>query len=267
MAAEVQDQVTDDQVQECWEEDDVVSQPPAVKAVELKDSSDQDTSPSAPEEDTPTTPATNGTDLTNGVADVIVHQEDAVQPDEAPASPVVPVKVPVLLVTSEISKDEVEKEVQATRPVLPKASMTTMIDTDTVRAAYEDVRSDTSDTEWAVFKFRDQTIFCSAVGVGFEGFRNCFNDDERAFGYIRIQMGDEISKRQKFIFVTWVGPNVAVLRRAKMSIDKAMVKGIVKSFAVELQLETLAEVDAEYFRDQLSRAGGANYGTGVSRDL
>jgi hypothetical protein len=40
-------------------------------------------------------------------------------------------------------------------------------------------------------------------------------------------MGDEMSKRQKFLFLTWVGPSVGVIRRAKMSTDKAMVKEII----------------------------------------
>jgi hypothetical protein len=41
------------------------------------------------------------------------------------------------------------------------------------------------------------------------------------------QMGDEMSKRQKFLFLTWVGPSVGVIKRAKMSTDKAMVKEII----------------------------------------
>jgi hypothetical protein len=40
-------------------------------------------------------------------------------------------------------------------------------------------------------------------------------------------MGDEMSKRQKFLFLTWVGPSVGVIKRAKMSTDKAMVKDII----------------------------------------
>lgn len=39
-----------------------------------------------------------------------------------------------------------------------------------------------------------------------------------------------------------------------------------QNFAVELQLESQAEIDIDQFKDALNRAGGANYGTGV-RDL
>ncbi|KAJ1526808.1 hypothetical protein ONE63_008378 [Megalurothrips usitatus] len=158
---------------------------------------------------------------------------------------------------------ERKKEVESqSRPVLSKAAMSTSVDEDSVRAAYEAVRSDSSDTEWAVFTFQGQKIVCAGTGVGFDEFRAHFTDGDRAFGFIRIQMGDEMSKRQKFVFLTWVGPQVSVIRRAKMSIDKATVKEIVKNFAVELQVETQAEITVEYLREQLARAGGANYGTG-----
>lgn len=79
----------------------------------------------------------------------------------------------------------------------------------------------------AVFKFENARIALSATGAEFEKFREQFTDNERGFGYIRIQTGDEMSKRQKFLFITWVGPGVSVIQRAKMSTDKSLVKEIV----------------------------------------
>lgn len=102
-------------------------------------------------------------------------------------------------------------------------------------------------------------------------------------------MGDEMSKRKKFIFLTWIGQDVGVIQRAKMSTDKAIIKDVLnvsnkgcfiwklnlndktkycflfflQNFAVELQAGADTELDIELFRDALNRAGGANYGTGV----
>lgn len=36
-----------------------------------------------------------------------------------------------------------------------------------------------------------------------------------------------MSKRTKFLFVTWLGPNVAPMKRARLSSDKALVKEII----------------------------------------
>ncbi len=43
-----------------------------------------------------------------------------------------------------------------------------------------------------------------------------------------FQTGDELSKRAKFLFVTWVGPSVSVMKKAKMSTDKALMKEIIQ---------------------------------------
>ena len=39
--------------------------------------------------------------------------------------------------------------------------------------------------------------------------------------------GDEMSKRAKFALVTWIGNEVSALKRAKISIDKAVVKEVM----------------------------------------
>ncbi|CAD7091748.1 unnamed protein product [Hermetia illucens] len=158
---------------------------------------------------------------------------------------------------------EVEQIIETKPKKLP---MATSIDKDSIREVYEDVRSDFTDTEWAVFKFDGSQIVCTAKGQGFDEFKGQFTDNERAFGYIRIQMGDEMSKRRKFLFLTWIGPEVGVIQRAKMSTDKAIIKDVLSNFAVEIQAGNDTELDIELFRDALNRAGGANYGTGV-RDL
>ena len=135
--------------------------------------------------------------------------------------------------------------------------MVTSMDREIIREAYEDVRSNLTDTEWAVFKFESSEIVCAAKGIGFEEFQQQFMDDERAFGYIRIQMGmfaifirhesiihalqssicllflflcpigDEMSKRSKFLFLTWIGCDVGVMQRAKMSTDKSIMKEVI----------------------------------------
>jgi hypothetical protein len=44
---------------------------------------------------------------------------------------------------------------------------------------------------------------------------------------VRLFTGDELSKRAKFAFVTWIGGSVGALKRAKVSIDKTLVKEVV----------------------------------------
>ena len=53
-------------------------------------------------------------------------------------------------------------------------------------------------------------------------------DDDRAFGFVRVITGDELSKRAKFVLITWCGANVGALKRARMSTDKSEVKKVIQ---------------------------------------
>ncbi len=55
----------------------------------------------------------------------------------------------------------------------------------------------------------------------------CTLDDVRKYAYVRFEMGDEMSRRSKFAFITWIGPSVSPLKKAKVSTDKAFVKAVL----------------------------------------
>ena len=48
------------------------------------------------------------------------------------------------------------------------------------------------------------------------------------YGYARFETGDEMSRRAKFAFITWIGPGVSPLKKARVSTDKAFVKEICR---------------------------------------
>jgi hypothetical protein len=55
----------------------------------------------------------------------------------------------------------------------------------------------------------------------------CVADDQRVYGFVRMTSGDELSVRAKFVLITWVGRSVSVVKRAKVSTDKAFVKQVI----------------------------------------
>lgn len=52
--------------------------------------------------------------------------------------------------------------------------------------------------------------------------------EDRGFGYLRVTTGDELSKRAKFVFISWCGNEVGGLKRAKLGTDKASLKQILQ---------------------------------------
>ncbi|KAL4234509.1 Coactosin-like protein [Mactra antiquata] len=136
-------------------------------------------------------------------------------------------------------------------------------DKDEISAAYEEVRRDESSLNWCCLKYNDcNKIVLDSKGEDFDELKSSLSEDERAYIFLRVQTGDEMSKRMKFAVVVWMGKDVSAMKRAKMSIDKAQVKSVFVSFAVELLIEEMHELREDKIKEQLIKAGGANYGTG-----
>ena len=144
--------------------------------------------------------------------------------------------------------------------------MSSKIDKQTITKAYEDIRSDKNETQWGVFIIEGDTIKLSGTGNSFDEFKSSFGDGDRGFGFIRIHTGDELSKRAKFVLVTWVGPGVSFVKKAKMSVDKTVIKEVILNYSVEILLDNDTDFTFEYFKTQVDKAGGANYGTGKRTD-
>ncbi|KAG7522917.1 coactosin [Solea senegalensis] len=137
--------------------------------------------------------------------------------------------------------------------------MESQIDKDGCRVAYEDVRDDNTDSNWAVFKYEGSTIVPAGQGTDYEEFKKLCTDDTRLYAYVRVTTGDAMSRRTKFTLITWIGENVPALKRAKISIDKAMVKEIMQNFAKEFLVMDQKELEEDYIIEELRKAGGANY--------
>jgi len=128
-----------------------------------------------------------------------------------------------------------------------KHNMATAVDKEAIRQAYDDVRNDNSDIEWAVFKFEGNNLNVAATGKDFQDFKSAFTNDDRGFGYIRIGTGDEMSKRAKFVLCinTLCAKRMATLSQGPLassipgsgcSIDLALEE-IMAEFSMVFQLE------------------------------
>ncbi|CBY02411.1 similar to coactosin-like protein [Plenodomus lingam JN3] len=147
-----------------------------------------------------------------------------------------------------------------------------------INQAYEDVRSDKSETTWLILKAcflrmptrmtrnryasatsDNLTLACTGTGDIAE-MTESLADDEAAYAYVRMKLGnDEYSERVKFAFVVWQGVNTKVMRKAKMSFQSGQVKQVIRTYAVEIQTSDKKELEAEAVTLKLRKAMGANY--------
>lgn len=137
--------------------------------------------------------------------------------------------------------------------------MATKIDKEACREAYNLVRDDANGVSWVTFKYEGSTIVPGEQGSQYEEFVSSCTDDIRLFAYIRFMTGDAMSKRVKFVLITWIGEDVGGLQRAKIGTDKTLVKDVVQSFSKEMVITDHKDLDEEYIRNELKKAGGANY--------
>jgi hypothetical protein len=67
------------------------------------------------------------------------------------------------------------------------------------------------------------------------------------------------SQRVKFVLVPWCGDKVGIMRKAKLSIQIADVKNVLRNFHIEVPASHAQDLSENEVMTKLRRAGGANY--------
>lgn len=130
--------------------------------------------------------------------------------------------------------------------------------------AYQDVRSDKTDTNWLLLDYesdRSDKLKVTSTGTGgLEELREHLQEDKASFAYVRIRYSnDKESQREKFILVVWIGPSCKIMRKAKISVHVADVKSVLRVFSVEVPAREKDDLKEEPIVLKLRKAGGASY--------
>ncbi|KAK4053212.1 hypothetical protein OIO90_003986 [Microbotryomycetes sp. JL221] len=133
-----------------------------------------------------------------------------------------------------------------------------------IKEAYEQVRDNKSDVTWLLLDYEtDKSDTLNLTGKGNGGLdelKQHLSDDRASFGYAKITYAnDKESQREKFIFITWIGSNVKVMRKAKLSVHKADVQNVLRIFSIEVPANSLNDLDEGPIVTRLRKAGGASY--------
>merc|ERR1711974_140783 len=140
---------------------------------------------------------------------------------------------------------------------------TTMADVSdpAISQGYQDVRNDGSPTNWVLMGYEGNNKIVSQ-GSGSGGLSELVGklaDDQVQYGFFSVITGDSESRRTKFVLLTWIGPNVGALKKARTSVHKASVKEIVRDFSIEIQSDDRDDFAEDVVLARVVKAGGANY--------
>ena len=124
-----------------------------------------------------------------------------------------------------------------------------------VQSAYDEVRDDKNSTTFALITYSDDGKSVQVLdGDKGESYDTCLariSDDMRCYVFLRVETGDELSKRAKFALLTFVGESVGALKKAKVSTDKADIKKVIQvsqSFIIFSPIELLSLLFTPFFR-------------------
>ncbi|KAG1720048.1 hypothetical protein EDB19DRAFT_605234 [Suillus lakei] len=130
--------------------------------------------------------------------------------------------------------------------------------------AYQDVRSDKSETNWLLLDYesdRSDKLTVTQTGTGgLAELRDALGDSKASYAYVRVTFSnDKESQREKFILVVWIGPGCKVMRKAKISVHAADVKQVLRVYSIEVPAREKDDLKEDPIVVKLRKAGGASY--------
>ncbi|CAD6566652.1 MAG: hypothetical protein TREMPRED_002882 [Tremellales sp. Tagirdzhanova-0007] len=133
-----------------------------------------------------------------------------------------------------------------------------------IAEAYEKVRKNDDDTMWLILDYEsDKSNALSLVKTGtgdLTDFASNLEPQRASFGYVRVKYAnDDHSVREKFCLVIWIGEEVKIMRRAKVSVHTADVKNVLRTYSIEVSASTKGDLQEDEIVQRMRRAGGANY--------
>lgn len=125
-----------------------------------------------------------------------------------------------------------------------------------IASAVADISDPKGSTNWILLGYKDASHI-HVVGHGTGGADEAVShlkDDQVLYGLVKVSFtADDETARTKMAFFAWVGPSVAVLKRAKTGVHKSSIKSVIKDFAVELQTDSREELSEENLIKQIKR--------------
>jgi len=106
---------------------------------------------------------------------------------------------------------------------------------------------------------KGQVQFVNKGNGGYDEFvENLCVDDKVYFGALRITAVDDDSRRTKLLYVVWIGPKVAPLKRARVSTVKSAFELFYKGLHLEIAASAKDDLDKVQLEKRLQAATGAH---------
>jgi hypothetical protein len=124
------------------------------------------------------------------------------------------------------------------------------------------VRSDSDSTNWVLYRFdgaKKNIHYHSSGSGGYSEFVQEVADDLVMFGLLRYDLADDSKdggfRPTKFVFVTWIGPDVNALVRAKANAETKRVAREMSPYHIAHTAENFEDLDPALIVNKLKSVG------------
>jgi len=135
-----------------------------------------------------------------------------------------------------------------------------------LKASWDELTAKEGKTNWILFSFENDKstkLVSSATGPGgLDELKGNFKDDQIHYGAFRVTGVDNrettVSRRPKFIWFTYIGPKLSVLKKARTSTQKPDLAKFFQSAQMNLELSSTDDLTKLEVGKRLLASGGAH---------
>lgn len=128
--------------------------------------------------------------------------------------------------------------------------------------AVKDVRDDKTETNWCLGKYDNDDVKKGIVlaGKGNGGVSEMVNGlgpDTVAYGFLRVIDVIEGITTVKFVFINYIGAEVSIMKKAKVSTHKGAITGGFGSFHLDIDVSSPFEINDDIVKDRVASTSGS----------
>lgn len=133
---------------------------------------------------------------------------------------------------------------------------------DELEQAIADVRTDDTETNWALFGHVDGNpnyiCFLAAGSNGVEEFAENLDDSQVLYGLLRVTETIDMSQTTKFVYVRFLGPEVSFSKKGKYGVVSGSVDKIFSPYQLTMEIEAKDEISEELVMKRITETSGTS---------
>jgi len=165
------------------------------------------------------------------------------------------------IVTTGRGPSNVPKASGSKQPGVPKGSSNnvTFIDEEAIQNAIKAVRANNDETDWMLMGYEgnsNQLKFIAKGSGDLDELITHLKDDQIMYGLYRTTDTIDNTVAVKFVMIVWVGENVPIIRKARITTHKGDVTTCLGQFHVDVHCSNLNEISEDIVKNHVQRASG-----------